>query len=212
MVVNGITARSMTEPLQVLSRDGSIRASMGSREEIDLPSRDVAPALRRVTSDGEARIWSSLPTSYEIREWDQKGRLQRWLKRSVDWFPSYFTRRTIDPKAPFPPWIIGMQWLGGDQVAVLTQVAAEGWQRHLGAPVETPGDGTVYPYWDVDKVHDCLIEIIDVRSSEVVLSERIHGYAVGFVDPTHIALYREDSMGNPEVEILEVIYAPESGA
>lgn len=206
LLINTSTTAAPTQPLHLIGPDGRIRWSTGAHPQLQLPTREPELALHRVASNGAGRLWSVMATCYEVREWGPGGVVNGWWKRQASHSPCYFVDRVIDPTKAFPGWVVDLEWLDGSLLAVLIHVAGDDWQRYLGAPVRTRGGRTVYPNWKLDKVHATVLEVVDVDHGEILLSERLPGYAVGFADRAHVAFYREDGLGNPFVDVFRLIY------
>ena len=210
-VTNGSipSAEHAGRPLQILDVGGGILTSFGATE--GRPMRPDLPhlAYRRLASDRAGRIWSAMPTSYEIAEWSAAGNAVRVWVRDAPWFPDSFEGRAIDPAEEFPPWLVDVEVVDSGHLATVTLVGSADWRDHLGEPFTIPGSGrVVYPDWDVSRVHDSIVELMDVETGRVFATGRFPGYAVGFVDGGHLAFYEQDAVGEPRITIHELRVGP----
>ena len=189
-------------PLHTLTPDGAFLASFaGAQGGLARPDMPYL-GLRRLDVNSAGHMWTSQTTAYELTEWTRDGTPVRTLVRDVPWFEPYFGRRIIDPDLPFPPWVKDVRTLDETHIAVVLHVASEDWQDHLGDPHTTPSGQVVYPYWDMARVHDSVVEILDTDSERVVFSKRLaHTYVTGFLDSSHLLTYQEGETGEPWVSI-----------
>jgi hypothetical protein len=85
-------------------------------------------------------------------------------------------------------------------------VAASDWQAALGEPIRMPGRPTVYPNKEVDlgRLYDSMIEVIDVRTNRLLVSQRVAGYIMFAIGDGLFARYRQDDEGNPFIDVLRI--------
>jgi hypothetical protein len=194
--------RGGADPLRLVE-NGQVTSAFG--EESDLPVTPTTPQLmvRSITSDAGGRVWSAGLTRYQIREWTAQGDPVRTWTRAVPWFEPWTLLAPVSPEAPPSARLVGIQWIGGDRLLVLSAAPGEDWKSHLGPPASGRDGRTSYPQADFTRIFQSRIEILDLERGEVLAASTDLPGAILLIDASHLAAYREDEDGNPFVDIWQ---------
>lgn len=193
---NSRTAALIGLPLHLLDARGTLVRSFGSIDErVDL--RDRFSMLRSIAPSAYGGIWSAKPNSYIIEKWDTTGSLRVRVERSADWFRPWTRPQGALGVTRQPPWLVDMAE-HSDTLLVLIRVDDSEWQPRRTAPAPgVPGE-----FWmpDADKelLYDTIVEVIDVKSGRLVVSQRFRQNLLGIVSADMVASYEEDEQGNPK--------------
>jgi hypothetical protein len=181
VVVNAMvrTPEAAGLPLHLVDPvDGSVNHAFGAVVPVlraDQPrtvDRVLAPAR---CSSACSRVWSALPTRYEIELWDYRsGEFQYALRRRPPWFSPHWQPEVVVPTpdhAP-PPYITGMGTDACGRLWVYSLAADPEWREALG-PQQERGGRAFYPVLDVNRYYDTVFEVLDGERGQLVASGRI---------------------------------------
>jgi hypothetical protein len=192
------------EPLHLIADYSRLVRSFGAPAGLQFQPNLPYQILRSLTPDGSGGFWAARPTAYTLENYDRTGARTRILERQVDWFQPYWVRAPIGPDAPPPPWLTGIQWLGQGRILVLVHRLKPNWKQFLG-PAQQSARGISYPGLDWRQMHWTSLEVVDVVHGRVVVAGRAEEALGGFVDASHVMAYRQDTAGNPFVDIYHIV-------
>jgi hypothetical protein len=127
---------------------------------------------------------------YAIRQWSQTGALKRELVVDSDWYDGSREVRQITPSAPPMSVILAINEDSLGRLWVLGRAADARWREGLG-PAQRVEHQTVYPFRDMDRLFDGVIEVIDVKSARVLARRRIDAWPSYWLSTTLVASYAE---------------------
>lgn len=167
----------------------SFGSSTGELELGDAPIPEVAIASDR-------RIWmvKGPMDKYEISLWD--GNEQHLLlRRDTPWFPD---RDTPLPHGPEDKPAPAINYLAASDslLWVLAMVADDNWQEATS-------------YWDSDRRFDEILEAIDLRSNQVVGSQRFDRPFANFVEPGVVGRVEITGSGSVRFRVYRVVLETE---
>jgi hypothetical protein len=189
-------------PLHLYNDSGQRVASLGATgERFEDPERW---RLRRAASvSPRGTIWAGHVDRFRIDEWGADGEKLRTFTRTASWMPEV-TFRSAGVFGDRPTAHIEATAEDADGLLwVLSGVPSEDWRDALGPP-ESERGRTGYPKRDQGRLYDTMVDVIDLRTGQLLLSSR-HGGHIRFVlKPGIVARYREDSVGTPLLDILRL--------
>jgi hypothetical protein len=83
----------------------------------------------------------------------------------------------------------------------MTHVADADWRPIAPKPSPSGTGGLWTPDADLERLYDTIIEVIDLRSGKLILSNRFPQRLLGFVFGQMASSYEEDAKGNPRYVI-----------
>ncbi|MEX2284549.1 MAG: 6-bladed beta-propeller [Gemmatimonadota bacterium] len=184
------------QPLQTLGKDGVVQAVYGAQKPEYKPNITYS-VMRTIGSAGENRVWSGYKTRYVIEEWNADSKQLRVVSRSVPWFKAYDRRRPITQVQPAEPWLVALhQDVSGLLWSAVT-VPGEDWGKRwvdLGSDEKKgfPGD---------QRMFDTMVEVLDLDRRQVLVSQRMPQYVLGFLNDSTSFGYKVDAGEVPNVEI-----------
>ena len=205
IVVNGSvpTAAGIGLPLHLVPRSGEVVRSFGSATGAVRPGLALA-SHRVIAPSGDRAIWAAHRTQYVIERWGTDGVLQRQLVRQADWFDPYLERPIGGAQAP-PPIVVGIREISPGRVMVVVGLSKPDYVERRGPPVRISERGNpIYDLTMKQDLYDTIVEVIDVESNRLLLSQRVSLYTCGFVDDEHLCSYRADDQGVPFVDVVRV--------
>ncbi len=152
----------------------------------------------------DGRFWSVVGKSYALEEWSVDGQLLSRMQREAPW---------LSPDQPISDGALGAEPTAfvsdlridsAGRLWILVNVPSETWRSGLGT-VDRSRGFISYPQRDFSRLFDTIIEVIDLRSRNVVLSTRADGYFRRFLSDTHLASFREDESGSPLVDVWKIL-------
>jgi hypothetical protein len=195
-------ARHIGYPLHVLDEHGRITASFGADSVVSRSGDRWA--LSRLASACGSRLWTMSLDHYSIDEWDSTLTKQLELVRSPDWYPH--VERPDDGTlgtAPTPRAMAIHEDKHG-RLWVLTRVRAKNWEAALGETEDVGGSRTYYPHRDPGRLFDTMIDVIDVHTRQLLVSQRVQGHFLAILSDEYLAAYREDADGTPLLDVWRV--------
>ncbi|MDT8341084.1 MAG: hypothetical protein RQ751_06190 [Longimicrobiales bacterium] len=189
-------------PLHLMGQDGVLEVSFGEIEG-GLYRPDMPNLSRRSVASAVDRLWTVLPSVYEIDEWDRNGNILRTWVRNVPWFEGYVTRRNIITSQEYPPWIADIEILGEGLLAVVLHVGRDGWRDYLGEPVRTEY-GVNYPEINVPAMTESVIEIFDFRDGTLIAATRMPGYIIKITKRSMLIEYTQSPTGFPGLVMYDM--------
>lgn len=189
--------------LHRVNSEGVLEKSFGALEgglyRPDMPNLQ----MRRFTWTG-SRLWSAIPSVYELEEWTSEGTLVRTWVREVPWFEGYLHRRALNQADEYLPWVSDVAWLGDDLIGVIVHTGKPNWRDFLGPGMPYEG-GISYPQMDVPGMAISRIEVFDSRDGSLVASTEIPTHLTRFLDGRHLIEYTTSSIGEPSLIVHELV-------
>lgn len=196
------TPAQIGQPLHVVSRDGRLLRSLGSKSGLfrpDIPWLDsraigIAPA---------GMLWSAFRTQYVVERWNPRtGQFVSAISRTVPWFPSRMQPvRTdrADPEEP-EPFLMDIREDTRAVLWVLIAVPDSNWRR----TVTRPSGAQHMQIRDPQEYYDTVLEALDARTGRLLASVRLPQYVRQFVADNEIGTVVEDSDGIPRLQLWRV--------
>jgi hypothetical protein len=176
--------------LHFIRPDGTVTASFGGPYTI-VSSR---PSLgKRIIVHKDQRLWAVRLDRYEVEEWRLEARPEmiRLLDREIEWFPDRDVEGVTTGTEPRNPWIRDLYVDDNDLLWVIASV------QDLDFPGSYTGGGVA----DKEGTYDSMIEVIDLRTNEVLVSQRFREFLRRFTSDGLIVGYRAESTGLVVVDI-----------
>lgn len=211
---------ALAYPFEVL-RQGQVvvGADVSMRDRIGYPLHLYGPALEFITSFGtdtpsfrpdrrmssrrrlarssDGGVWAAHATEYVIDRFDGAGRRTLRLVRRAPWFePHDAPTLNVDPEPKPRMMAVSEDSLG--RLWVLLVVKDPRWRSALGwnLPSRLGGGRSPLPViMDNDAYFDTLIEIIDVKTSRILVSQRFPQALLFMTGPNYLGTRREDASG-----------------
>lgn len=186
-------------PLHLISWDGALTASFGSRSGALRP--DVIHSTRRAVGPATSRsVWAGWLNQYALERWSVDGDLELVLTRSPTWFEPYWELPPHNVETPPPP-VFGAVRQVGNQLWVLIRVADPEFQDAID---DVSDDGRYFSASNPNDYFDTIIEVIDLETREVVATRRVDPRLFGFAGPGLVYGPELDTDNNPYVSIWRV--------
>jgi hypothetical protein len=183
--------------------DGRVVRSFGSPAAVQRPD---APWLgQRAMAPTREGLWIARRTHYWLEKWTADGSLLDVIERRAGWFDPYLMRDRATPEAPPKPWVSAIRLTGQDTLLVLLSVAAPEFADRVTIRHRTPSI-TLYDLSPCRELFDTRVELIDLASGRLLLSDRVDDCLHGFVGEKAYASRIEN--GIPKVDIFELSYRP----
>jgi hypothetical protein len=192
------SADRIGQPLHLVGRAGEIIRSFGSDTPLYRPDLREIIEMREVGTADNGGLWSAWWNQYLIERWDTAGHMSRALKRSVEWFQTWWQPERDAETAPVP--VITGVLQAGDTLWVLVRVADPRWR----SAVEPAGH--LYRVTHRNGYYDTVAEAIDLRARRVIASTRLPIALVGFINGRSPLVYAQDvdQSGNPVIPVWEL--------
>lgn len=201
LVVNADFPRpnSVGLPLHKLDAAGRIVHSFGA--EVPVYRSDATYLLNRALSVAEGnRVWSAPGPRYEPGLWSLTEKVVE-VRREVAWFPPQIS--VVSPgRAQRPsPWVTGVWSEGGQRLWIKLQVPDANWRPR---PQEVIAMGERAPPIEWDREYDTIVEVIDIRTGQLLASQRFDQYLRYLLPGGYAVHYREDALGEPFLDVWQL--------
>jgi hypothetical protein len=177
-------------PLHLMSPDGTLIASFGSRPDEVMDLGSSSSQRRRIPiasgSGPEMRVYSVGPMTYRIDSWSPDGELQdSWVRRN-EWFP-------VSP----------------GKAAVITGVhegsPGELWVAFAVAdPRRFPEPEGRFSIGQMNRIVDTLVEVVHLSAGRILARGRVAGRAAGFSSAGELVTLEEDEIGVVRIRLLKL--------
>lgn len=207
-----IVVATPIEPRQQAGEPIHLFDSRG-RELMSFGSGDARPGLggyfdrQRLLGPGTGAIWSSRMNAYSVQKWNPAGQLLLTITREADWFRPWSDPPAVPGQARRPPELYDLTERG-DTLWVLIRVDDADWRPREPVPLPENPNVTYTPDTQLDLIFDTIVEVIDVRARQLIVSQRFSQRLIGFVAHGVVASYEEDEQGNPRYVIWELSVGP----
>ena len=189
-------------PLHIYDDHGQRVTSFGSVGRF--ASSESWRLMRTVAVGPSGRIWSANQDEYRIEEWTPDLSRGRTFTRSVPWMPRVETRSDgVTGERP-NAFIIALSEDDNGRLWVFSRVPSENWKEALGTPRQRPGRPATYPNRDRGQLFDTMVDIIDLRSNVLLISQRLRSHVRFMLRKDLVASYREDANATPLLDISRV--------
>jgi len=199
------TPSSVGFPLHLLDSNGEVIRSFGA----DVPRyrADMMYDLpRAIAAAQDGRVWTVPRLRYEPWVWSLEGKVLE-VRRTPTWFPpqSSVGSGGRGRTAPATPWVSGVWHDGGENLWILLSVPDPNW-----TPPTPPANGRREggPPVDWDRRYDTIVEVINTRTGELLGSSRFDELLRNLRPGGYVAHHREDSDGEPFVDIWQLSRSP----
>ena len=188
-------------PYHLAGADAEVIRSFGydgSTVRFDIPFtgwRSLSPASRG--------FWAADVNRYKLEFWEDGSDQPLRLERAAEWFPPLERPiRGYSPNTPPAPMVRGLKVLGQDELLVVSVIPASDFAEGLRRLRES-AHGDHYVIDDFGKVFDTVLEVINTRTRQVLVSRRIDAYTVSVLESGEVAVWRM-SDANSFVDILQI--------
>jgi hypothetical protein len=158
-------------------------------------------ATRRMVPDRNGGFYSISRRNYIVDHFDQRGRLTGSWERGAEWFPFSPPVQRQPPLSGKPS--IFAAWVNpGGLLFVGSLVRQKGWEKALG----NQKDETGRPFQgveDYDGYYDTIIEVVDMKTSQLIASVRDDRYFIWSAANGEIYRRGDDE---ESIEIFRVIF------
>lgn len=183
--------------IMVVNRAGRTIATFGPRTMAN--SLDFQRELARGQG---GTVLTARADRYDIEEFTSRGASRRLTRRTVEWFPPADSRRQVSALVePTPPATAGILSAGDGMMWHLTAVTRVPFMPPV---IRGPDGKDVYDLGTFLAQKDTRVELLDLRSRQVVASALV----VGLLWPGDTfplaAKIRDDTSRGPTVEIVEL--------
>lgn len=186
-------------PLHYYDVNGKLTSSFGETGR-SYTDADRWRLARAVSVSPRGTVWAAHSDAYVIEEWDNKPTRLRVFRRTVSWMPP--VNAPSDgvwgdrPNAKIMTLFErdGLLW-------VFSRIPAREWQRALGQPSQRPGRRASYPKRNQGALFDTMVDVIDVSSNTLLLSQRLNMHVRFTLRHGVVAAYAEEAA----VPLLKVL-------
>lgn len=193
-------------PLHLFDSQGNVIRSFGGNHRVVVGENGTDPGflVRHLGPSRAGRFWSAHFLAYEFSLWSPTGQLIRHYVRENDFFrPDQRFRIALSPRTPPRISTIREDSTGLVWVTIQVPVTQQEWEAALGKPEQGPR-GPIYPHLMLGRLFHTIIEVINPRTGQLLLSRRVPFYAIAATDDGEYAAYRQDDDGVPYVDIWRV--------
>ena len=205
-VINGDlrTREAAGFPLHLATRSGSVVRSFGAEDPV--VRRDM-PRLHQRTM-GLAKngmVWVGHKTRYRIEQYDTAGNKTRTLDRDVPWFPAHGGLTAISEAAPPAPLFRRLCELGDGLLLAAISIADSNWKASIRETARIQGR-SVLGADSPNDLYDSMLEVIDVKKGQVLVSRRIPERVHDITDDGLIVNYYLTAAGVPYIEVWAAVF------
>jgi hypothetical protein len=160
--------------------------------------------LRTIGRSADGTVWSAHHSGYVVERWDLSGRLVSTFVREAEFL--------VPPPSPFvdgqvlraPSVSVSGVWEDAQRrLWVFTLIADRNWRAGL-VPIIQDGRTTGYRPGDPEKIYDTVIEVIDLATSRVLVSQRINSYVSRVIPDGTVLTGRHDADGFEYLDFFRV--------
>jgi 6-bladed beta-propeller len=205
MVVNNpaIDRELVGYPLHLVDTTGKTVASFGA-DSGRFEEADRWRLTRTVSVGPRGTIWSAYFDRYRIEEWSPQLDRIRILHRTVQWMPVVTSRASgVFGERPTAQ-IVALREDSANRLWVFSRVPSENWRAALGPPRNASRGRTAFPERNEGLLFDTEIDVIDLKTDQLLVSQRVREHIRFSLDERHAASYREDDKGTPLLVLWRV--------
>jgi hypothetical protein len=181
-------------PLHLFSRTRGLVRSFGVDRPIADPRR-AQNIARLIAPASGGMVWATRGNSYELELFDTAGVRRSRVVREVPWFKPWTTYTSTGLETRPETFISDMHEDSSGVLWVLLNVADTEWRPREG--ILRPGGMIYIPDTMKELIFDTIIEAIDLRSGQLLASQRFPEYFRKFAGERTIYRYTEDEDANP---------------
>jgi len=197
-------AETIGLPLHRFTPDGEWITSFGPEAAVQ-GDDDLRRLTRLLAPAPDGTFWASHRYDYVLEQYSPLGEPLRAVRRRPGWFPRQSEIRPVSWDAGPEPMIRSIRVDERGLVWVVATIAGEDWRS--GIPAGVPESQQPEAPLDYDELFDSIIEVIDPIEGTLVMSKSVGSYVIGFLDDQHIAVYKEDAVGIPIIEVFTVVHS-----
>jgi len=160
--------------------------------------------VRRASIGPRGTIWAADADRYVVNEWSMEGQELRTFFRSVVWMPPVEVRSAgVFGERP-NAHVVALVEDESRRLWVFSRVPATDWQSALGPATVSRGRAS-FPRRDQGRLFDTMVDVIDLGSDRLIVSERVAGNVRFVLSPDPIVVrYREKEDGTPLLDVLRI--------
>jgi hypothetical protein len=200
---SALDARNNPAPVSVYDSLGAVVTAFGATD-VAHPGVEPWRANRFVGLGSGNTVWAALPDMYRLERWTLTGHLTNIFTRATEWFAPITKQANLNLGELPTPVTRAVREDPAGRVWFVVSVAAEHWRASLGKPRMVPGRATTYPERNRSASYDTMIDVIDVNTGKLLVSQRVPGMMQFFLADDLISSYRQDADGTPIIEIWRV--------
>ena len=191
-------------PLFEVDSEGRVIRSFGTEAPVGPRAEPWGQRARLSMARHAVGFWAVYQVSDVIEHYDLSAHLTTRLVREAPWLPRDKRFNVGNYITPPSPLVLDAREDSLGRLWVLTRVADPHWKRGFARRVGV--DGRLrFVVSDFDKAYDTLIDVIDVVTWKVVLSQRTDRYFFGFLGDGLLGRYVRRGAGQPALELWRVI-------
>jgi len=188
-------------PLHLMNANGRVLTSFGATAPQPSPPGSHA-LIRAVAASDGGMVWTAQWNRYELSLWSVNGKV-REIQRTVPWFPPQIAYQGPGRALRPTPSVSGIWDDGQGQIWVVLQVPDSKWRP---PPPEMLPRGEIGPPIDYDREYDTIIEIIDIRTGQLLASQRFD-QSLRYLMPGGFVLHdREDDDAEPYLDVWRLSF------
>jgi hypothetical protein len=189
-------------PLSLVSQSGAVIRAFGATPPLKILRATSNADLRTIGRSADGTVWSAHHSDYVVERWDLSGRLVSTFVREAAFL--------VPPTSPVvdgqvlaaPPIALRGIWEDSERrLWVFTLIADRNWRAGL-VPIVQDGRTAGYRPGDPEKIYDTVIEVIDLRTSRVLVSQRINAYVSRVMPDGTVLTGRHDADGFEYLEFF----------
>lgn len=176
-------------PLHLFDEKGNLLRSFGSDSAV-LDPRDDQRIIRVLAASGDSAFWSANHVyDYRVDLFSADTRRLRSFHRTVSWFPKWSRKdfRPTTPTSPPMPFLTSVREAEDGTLWIAIAIADRNWASGLSAPKRGERGTLWYDIEDWSRVYDTMIEVIDPKRNEVIVSHRIDDFVVSLLPGGRVA-------------------------
>ncbi len=189
-------------PLHLVDSTGKTVASFGA-DSGRFEQADRWKLTRTVSVGLRGTIWSAYFDRYRIDEWSPDLDRLRVFRRAVSWMPIVAALSDGGLGERPSARVVALREDELHRLWIFSRVPSEEWRAALGPPVAA-GRRTTYPQLDEGRLFDTMIDVIDLRTNHLLVTQRVREHIRFSLDTRHVASYREDEKGTPLLVLWRV--------
>ncbi|MGH7460670.1 MAG: hypothetical protein ACRERX_20055 [Pseudomonas sp.] len=194
-------------PIHVIERTGAVIMSFGADPATVVLPGESDSRLRSIAIGNGNSIWSAPVNRYEIERWTPNGLQRQTVRRIVDWFQPWKTRRAGRPDEVRPsPRLLGVTEDPSGRLWTLVQTAAGDWKQTGQPPADARMESNrpVLSHDARQRYFETVIEVIDSSTGRLLASRRLPGIIAGFYQGNLITRVNEDADGFLYTDVWEL--------
>ena len=191
------TAQSVGYPLHLLDSDGKFVRSFGTDDPDVGPQNMYIKTVRILNAAPKDRVWISRWHEYVVELWGRDAIKYTEIRRAGPWFRD--NSRTWDGKSPPTAEMCGVWEDPYRRLWILVRVPGARWRDVPKVGGEEGGFSYDPSEWT--SAYDTMIDVVDLQSGRLLVSEKVDPAAVLFTHDGLMPSYRETDAGYPRIDV-----------